>query len=109
MAKRVSTRRIGKHRHYQYYEAADALCVSVQTVRKWRTLGLPVMTATRPHIILGEHLIAFAKDRQKPSNPMACDEFRCFTCTVHVRALDRVVFYVPYTPVRGHFPSVSLR
>lgn len=98
---RVSTRRIKKHRHYEYYEAADAMGLTPQTIRSWRQAGLRVMTDQRPHLILGEDLIAFVKERQKPTQKMAPDQFRCFTCQRLTRPLDRLVFYTPITPSRG--------
>ena len=45
MAKRVSTRKIKKHRLYGYDEAGAALGVTPHTVRLWRSSGLSVMTS----------------------------------------------------------------
>ena len=41
MGKRVSTRKVKKHRHYTYEGAAEILGVSAQTVRSWRA-NLPL-------------------------------------------------------------------
>lgn len=105
MPKRVSTRRIKANRHYQYDEAAEALELTYQTLRSWRVKGLPVMTGGRPHLILGEDLIAFVKAQQRPCLKMAPDQLRCFKCGP-TRALDRVVFYTAYTPQRGQLEAV---
>jgi hypothetical protein len=105
MAKRGSVRRIKANRHYTYRDAADALGFKPQTIRAWCKAGLQVMTDTRPHLILGANLIAFQKARQKPSAKMAPDQLRCFKCGP-TRALDRIVFYTPYTPHRGQLEAI---
>jgi hypothetical protein len=64
MAKRVSTRKIKKHRLYDYVEAGEALGITPHTVRAWRPLGLEVMTASIPHYILGAELIRFIEEKQ---------------------------------------------
>jgi hypothetical protein len=63
MAKRVSPRKIKIHNQYTYEQAADALGVTVQTVRMWRQSGLPVLDSQKPHLILGFALKDFLKDR----------------------------------------------
>ncbi|MDJ0825299.1 MAG: helix-turn-helix domain-containing protein [Rhodobacter sp.] len=106
MAKRVLIRALKRHRHYTYDEAADALGVTVQTVRSWRAQGLPVMTEKRPHLMLGEDLAAFHKRRNKPPNKPAKDRFRCFRCRDNTRPLDGIVFYTSLTPKRGQLEAV---
>lgn len=106
MAKRVSTRRIKKNRHYSYELAADALGLSQGTVRSWRAKGLEVMTDERPHIILGETLIAFIAAQQMPPRKMALDQFRCMACRRLTRPLGGVVFYTPITPSRGQLEAL---
>lgn len=105
MAKKVSTRRIKANRHYRYDDAARLLGLSTQTVRGWRKEGLIVLTGKKPHVILGEHLIEFVEARQKPRIQMEPDQFRCFTCQVPRRALDRVVFYTDLTASRGQLEA----
>ena len=53
MARRVSARRVKIHNQYTYEQAAEALGVSVQTVRGWRQSGLTVLDSQKPHLILG--------------------------------------------------------
>lgn len=105
MAKRVSIRRLRKNRHYTYEDAGEALDVSAQTIRSWKRLGLTVMTDTRPHLILGEELIAFVKSRKPPRAKTSYDQFRCFTCKSLTRPLDGIVFYTPLTPSRGNLEA----
>jgi hypothetical protein len=106
MSKRVSTRRIKANRHYPYDIAADLLGITPQTLRTWRKAGLRVMTDTRPHLILGEDLIAFIEVHQKPPAKMAPDEFKCLTCKRPTRPLERLVFYTPLTKHRGQLEAV---
>ena len=93
MAKRFSSRRLSKNRHYTYDDAFDVLGVSKNTLRAWREKGLPVMTETRPHLILGEDLIAFLDARQKPGRKTKLDEFRCFKCQALRRPAGGIVTY----------------
>ncbi|MEH6831610.1 MAG: helix-turn-helix domain-containing protein [Sulfitobacter sp.] len=102
MAKRVSTRKVKKHRLYTYEEASDVLGVTSHTVRAWRSDGLDVMTASKPHYILGAALIAYIERQQvKRSVKGALDEMFCFTCKVHRKPLGALVDYVPITDTRG--------
>ena len=101
MAKRASTRGIKSNRHYTYEDAALKLGVSVQTVRDWSRQGLDVMTDARPHLILGQDLIAFIDRRQVPRTTMPPDQFYCFRCKSHTRPLDGIVFFTPYTASSG--------
>jgi hypothetical protein len=106
MGKRGSTRGIKANRHYTYEDAADTLGPTYQTIRSWRGKGLRVMTSSRPHLILGEDLIAFIKSQHQPSGKMEPDQFRCFTCKNPRRALDRIVFYTRTAPKRGQLEAV---
>jgi len=102
MAKRVSTRKIKKHRLYRYDEAGGALGVSPHTVRSWRSLGLQVMATTTPHYILGAELIRYIEDKKaKRTVKMALDQMYCFKCKEPRKPLWGLVDYVPSTDTRG--------
>ncbi|GAA6206741.1 hypothetical protein NBRC116601_00340 [Cognatishimia sp. WU-CL00825] len=102
MAKRVSIRKIGKHRLYSYEEAGVALGVTRHTVRSWRSSGLQVMTASTPHYILGAELIRFIKHKQaKKSVKLALDQMYCFKCKAPRRPLWAMVDYIPINDARG--------
>ncbi len=102
MARRVSTRRIKKHRHYTYQTAADALGRTPHTVRLWRKRGLQVMAASTPHYILGAALIEFVDQRQaKPMGKMALDQMYCTSCRQRQTPLGAMVDYIPTTDTRG--------
>ena len=102
MAKRVSTRKVKKDRLYTYEEAGHAVGVNGGTVRDWRSSGLDVMTATKPHYILGAVLIAHIQSSQrKRSVKGALDQMFCFTCKAQTRPLGAMVDYIPITDARG--------
>ena len=107
MAKRVSTRKVKIHNQYTYDEAADALGVSVQTVRLWRRAGLPVLDSQKPHLILGHALKDFLHKRvNKPERRLARDQFLCMTCNAPRRALGGMADYLPYTATRGRLEAL---
>jgi hypothetical protein len=96
MAKRVSTRKIKKHRTCGFDEAGGALGVAAHTVRSWRPLGLEEMAATTPHYILGAELIRYVTDKQaQRSVQMALDQMYCLMCKAPRMPLWGMVDYVP--------------
>jgi len=102
MAKRVSARKIKIHNQYTYEHAADALGVSVQTVRFWRQKGLVVLNSQKPHLILGFALKDFLNRRlKKPERRLARDQFLCMACNAPRRAYGAMADYLAYTPSRG--------
>lgn len=107
MAKRVSTRKIKKHRLYDYVEAGGALGVTPHTVRSWRPLGLKVMAASTPHYILGAELIRYIEEKQaKKSVKMALDQMYCFKCKAPRKPLWAMVDYVPVNDARGRLTGL---
>lgn len=107
MAKRVSSRKVKIHNQYTYEQAADVLCVSVQTVRLWRQSGLPVLDSRKPHLILGFALKDFLDKRaNKPDRRLARDQFLCMTCNAPRRAYGGMADYTPYTPARGRLEAL---
>jgi excisionase family DNA binding protein len=63
--RRADWRRIKGKYSYTVEEAARALNLHRNTVRNWvRTSGLPAMTGSRPHLILGAELVNFLKGRR---------------------------------------------
>lgn len=59
MAKRFKTRGLKKHHSYTVDEVAEAIGAHPQTIRAWRERGLTCLDGQSPHLILGEHLLAF--------------------------------------------------
>jgi len=107
MAKRVSTRKIKKHRLYSYEEAGGALGVTPHTVRAWRASGLVVMAASTPHFILGAELIRYIGDKQaKRSVKMALDQMFCLKCKEARKPLWAMVDYLPINDTRGRLTGL---
>ncbi len=107
MAKRVSTRKIKKHRLYGYDEAGGALGVTSHTVRAWRAIGLEVMAATTPHYILGAELIRYIEGKQATrSVKMALDQMYCLKCKAPRKPLWGMVDYIPSSDTRGRLTGL---
>jgi hypothetical protein len=107
MAKRVSARKIKKHRLYTYEEAGDTLGITSHTVRSWRSCGLHVMTASTPHYILGAELIAHLERSQaKRSVKLGLDQMYCFKCKAPQKPLWAMVDYIPINDSRGRLTGL---
>ena len=107
MAKRVSARRVKIHRQYTYDSAADALGVTVQTVRTWRPLGLAVLDSQKPHLILGHELKRFLETREpKARQRLAPDQFYCMSCRAPRVPYGAMADYVPFNLVRGRLEAL---
>ena len=78
----ASWRRIKKLRSYTYEQAARKLDVSERTVQEWvRKHGLRAFTEQRPHIIIGEDMIAFLRRRANDRKvPLSLSQFYCLRC-----------------------------
>lgn len=107
MAKRLPAHRVKIHRQYTYETAAEALGVTVQTVRAWRAKGLFVLDCQKPHLIPGAELKAFVQSQQaKPVRKLALDEFLCMACRKPVKAFGSMADYVPVSPQRGRLETL---
>ena len=81
VAKRPNPKRVKAARSYTIPEAAEALGVSVGTVRGWVRQGLPAMTAQRPFLILGDDIRDYLhQSRAKAKTALAPDQLLCLTC-----------------------------
>ena len=107
MAKRVSARRVKIHRQYTYEATADALDVTVQTVRAWRQEGLVVLDSQKPHLILGHELKRFLDNRMpKTSCKLAPNEFFCMSCRAPRAPYGAMADYVPLNAGRGRLVAL---
>ena len=107
MAKRVSTRRIKKHRLYTYDEAGETLGLTAHTVRSWRSCGLQIMSGSTPHYILGAELIDHIEQKQrKRSVKLALDQMYCFKCKKPQKPLWSIVDYVAINDTRGRLTGL---
>jgi hypothetical protein len=76
-----STRRLKATEIYTYDEAARVLGVYKAAVRRWGRQGLRIDTSGRPHLIRGDELIRFCKERQtKRRQKCSLSEFYCLKC-----------------------------
>lgn len=107
MAKRVSAQRVKIHRTYTYDSAAEALGVTVQTMRAWRKDGLAVLDSQKPHLILGRDLKHFVQNRRPvASYKLALDEFYCMSCRGPKRAYGAMADYEPFNALRGRLVAL---
>lgn len=98
MAKRPNPRAIKAARSYTMQEGADALGVTVGAVRGWIRLGLPVMKAQRPFLILGDAFRQFLEDRRsKGKAPLGPDQLYCLTCKQGQSPMGMMVDCLPQT------------
>jgi hypothetical protein len=99
MAKRPNPRAIKAARTYTVLEGADALGVSVGTVRGWIRQALPVMKAQRPYLIFGDALRQFLELRRGMAKaPLTPDQLYCLTCKQAQTPLGMMVDCLPMTP-----------
>jgi len=79
-------------RSYTIPEAAEALGVSVGTVRGWARQGLRLLDRQRPFLILGSDLRSFLEMRRaKGKAALAPDELYCLSCKAPRRPLGMMV------------------
>lgn len=98
MAKRPNPRAIRAARAYTVEEAAISLNVAVGTVRSWCKAGLPIMTAKRPHLILGDALRTFLEARRKSARAtLLPDQLYCLHCKTGRRPMGLLVDVLPQT------------
>ena len=92
MTKRPKHRAIRTARSYTIEEAAQALGVTIGTIRNWAKAGLPLMKGQRPYLILGEvlkdHLQSRSKSRKVKLNPV---QLYCLTCKAAREPMGRLV------------------
>ena len=98
MAKRPNPRAIKAARTYTMLEGADALGVSVGTVRGWIRQGLPLMKTQRPYLILGDALRHFLEQRRgKAKVTLGADQLYCLICKQAQTPLGMMVDCLPQT------------
>lgn len=98
MPKRPNPRAVKAARTYTIQEGAEALGVTVGSVRAWVRLGLPVMKAQRPFLILGSNLRQFLEDRnRKGKAPLGPDQLYCLTCKQGRSPFGMMVDCLPQT------------
>ena len=98
MAKRPNTRSIRAARTYTIEEAAEALGVSVGTIRGWVKVGLPIMASKRPFLILGDALRRFVEQRRATLKvTLKPDQLYCLSCKAGRQPMGLMIDVLPQT------------
>lgn len=95
--RRADWRRIKGKYSYTVEEAARALNLHRNTVRNWvRRGGLPAMTGSRPHLILGVVLVEFLKARRLAlKRKCGLGELYCLKCRAPRKPVAELVEHRP--------------
>lgn len=106
--RRPDWRRIKSKLSYTIEEAARALGLHRNTVRHWvKKGGLPALTETRPHLILGSDLVAFLQAR-RAARKRRCraGELYCLRCRAPRQPVPGLVEYRALTSTRGRIVGI---
>lgn len=102
MPKLPNPRAIRASRSYTILEAADALNVSVGTVRSWVRQGLRVLNGQRPFLLLGSDLRAFIEARRaRGKRTLGANELFCLSCKAPRKPYGMMVDLFLQTPKTG--------
>lgn len=105
--RRISPRRLKKHRAYSIDELQKRLGVHPNTIQNWIADGLGPVDDQRPMLFRGETVIAFLKDG--PSEPRRrCDvgELMCLPCGGPKKPDGGMVDFIPTSPDRGRLQGL---
>ncbi len=105
---RADWRRIKSKYSYTVEEAARALNLHRNTVRNWvRRGGLPAMTGSRPHLILGAVLIEFLKGRRLAAKrTCGLGEFYCLKCRAPRKPVAELIEHRPMASGRTQIVGI---
>jgi hypothetical protein len=96
MARRYNARSVKIHQTYSMEEAAEALSVSIPTIRNWVKAGLPIMKSQRPFLIAGFELRGFIEKRlARSKRKLATGEFYCLRCNASREPFGMMADYIP--------------
>lgn len=106
--RRADWRRIKGKYSYTIEEAARALSLHSNTVRNWvRRGGLPAMTGSRPHLILGSVLIEFLKARRLAlKRKCGIGELYCLKCRAPRRPVPDLIEHRPMASGRTRIVGI---
>lgn len=107
MAKNFDPRKIRIHQSYEVGEVAEILGASEQTVRRWISNGLPVLSFKRPVLILGFELKQYLEDVQaKPKRNAALGAIMCMSCRKHQMPFGLLADYIPTSDTNGRLMTL---
>lgn len=102
MAKRINSQCIKINQTYTVEEAAEALKITRETVRRWIKGGMLALTALRPTLILGYELRKFLKARAtNRRRSLLPDELFCMKCRTPRKPRGMKAEYVASGVTRG--------
>lgn len=106
--RRADWRRIKGKYSYTIEEAARALNLHRNTVRNWvRRGGLPALTATRPHLILGAVLVDFLKGRRLAGkHKCGLGEMYCLKCRAPRKPVAELIEHRPLASGRTRIVGI---
>jgi excisionase family DNA binding protein len=106
--RRADWRRIKGKYSYTVEEVARALNLHRNTVRNWvRCGGLPAMTGSRPHLILGAVLVEFLK-RRRLAQKRKCGlgELYCLKCRTPRKPVAELIEHRPMASDRTRIVAI---
>jgi hypothetical protein len=106
--RRADWRRIKGKYSYTTEEAARALKLHRNTVRNWvRRGGLPALTGSRPHLILGSVLIEFLKARRLAlKRKCGLGELYCLKCRAPRKPVPDLIEHSPMASGRTRIVAI---
>ena len=107
MAKHFKLRGIRIHQSYEVVEVAEILGASEQTVRRWISNDLPVLSSKRPVLILGFELKRYLEGVQaKPKRDAALGAIMCMSCRKHQMPFGLMADYIPTSDTNGRLMAL---
>lgn len=99
MAKRVNPMAVKANVAYDVGEAATALDVTPATIRNWIKDGMEAMTASKPHLILGEAIREYLQSKYAAAKkPLKQNELFCPSCRTGREPVPGSVSIRPVSP-----------
>lgn len=100
--RRPNYRLVKIHRNYTVDDAARALGVAKETIRRWLKSGvLPALADKFPTLILGGDLADFLQARSAKRPKLPVDKCYCFKCRCPRSPALGMADYIPRTPTTG--------
>lgn len=110
MAKRVRHTKIKQNLTYTMQEAADALGLSLATIRDWVKKGLSIHKDKRPFLIYGDELRQFIQNSQRAKRYKLTDrQLSCFSCKAPCEPRGMAVILVQQTAKTSRISGICAK